>query len=176
MLSAYYRGTTPTSRWNTISQGRVCAEDCSKEIDSFKSYDIQSECAHHVNVIQGVMMIPKTVSGMARTSGMSCIFQLSGTSLGLSKESLPAIVMPLRIPHSFQYDSDVTVRYDTIVPLTFSRKSGLSTSDHRSDAYMTAALWVKFLEPVWGPGNSGCLACRKVLSSLWRINSQQNFA
>ncbi len=95
MLLVYYRGITPTSRWNAISQGRVCAKDCAKDIDSFKGYGIQSECAHHVNDIHDVKTIPETVSGMAKTSGMSCIFHLSGTSFGTPKELLRAIVMPL---------------------------------------------------------------------------------
>lgn len=167
MLSAYCRGITPTPGWNAISQGRVCVKDCSKDIDSFTSYDIQSECAHHVNDIHDVVTIPKTVGGMAKTSSISCVFQLSGTSFGSLKESLPAIVMPLRIPNFFQYDSNVAVRCDTIAPLTFSRKSRWPTSDHRSDVDMTAALWVKFLKPVWGPGNSVCLACRR-----WRRYSR----
>lgn len=114
-------------------------------------------CAHHVNDIHDVNTIQKAVSGMAKTSGMSSIFQLSGTSFEVLKELLHAIVMPLRIPPVFQYDSNITVIFDTIVPLTFSRKSGLPTSDYRSDADMTVTLWVKFLMPVWGPGNSGSL-------------------
>lgn len=95
MLLVYYRGITPTLRWNAVSQWRVCAKDCAKDIDSFKGYDIHSECAHHVSDIHNVKMIPKAVSGMAKTSGMSCIFQLSGTSFEVSKELLHAIVMPL---------------------------------------------------------------------------------
>lgn len=61
------------------------------------------------------------------------MFQLGGTSFEVLKdlELLRAIniVMPLRIPPVFQYDSNGTVRFDPIVPLTFSRNIGLITSD-----------------------------------------------
>lgn len=62
MLSVYYRRTTPTSRWNAISQGCVCAKDCCKDINSFEGYVIQSEHAYHVSDIHDVNTIPKTVT------------------------------------------------------------------------------------------------------------------